>query len=176
MALGADVTPGGQIAVVVAASSSISSIGSICSATGGRNGWVSGGLDTWSRPGSGGSGGGFGSSYTYGSNDSNLDQPIVGNCAGGFDGSNGFTKKYTSSGYIDALIDDGNDYGQGQYTTTRYFGESTGTLYSTGGSGEYATRYGSSKPEVKTDNTGDGGDGRNGKGASGICIIRWSGK
>ena len=73
---------------------------------------------------------------------------------GGTDGSDG---EKSSSGSGSA--------GKGQGTTTREFGESTGTLYSSGGNGI------SDGAEAGADNTGDGGD--YGKaGGSGIVVIR----
>lgn len=72
--------------------------------------------------------------------------------AGGIDGANGSTNSLYRGG-------------TGQGTTTREFGEPTGNLYASGGSGV------SSGATAGADNTGDGGD--NGKaGGSGIVIIR----
>ena len=60
--------------------------------------------------------------------------------------------------------------GIGQGTTTRAFGESEGTLYSTGGYGSGWFTSGSNGAE----NTGNGGsNGTNLIGGSGIAIIRW---
>ena len=74
------------------------------------------------------------------------------NAAGGIDGANGSSYSF----YIG---------GTGQGTTTREFGESTGDLYASGGSGA------KSGATAGADNTGDGGD--NGKaGGSGIVVIR----
>ena len=74
------------------------------------------------------------------------------NAAGGIDGANGSTNSLYSGG-------------TGQGTTTREFGESTGDLYASGGSGV------SSGATAGADNTGDGGD--YGKaGGSGIVVIR----
>ena len=121
--------------------------------------------------GNGGSGGGHGSGfYTY-PFDTSQSRIQYSNSRGGTDGSDGEVLGGSAS-----VVQ-----GIGQHTTTRYFGESTGTLYSTGGNGGkgwygYPHFTGPSTPNVKTDNTGDGGDGNGGKGASGICIIRWSGK
>ena len=71
---------------------------------------------------------------------------------GGVDGANG----NSSSPYIG---------GKGQRTTTREFGESTGDLYASGGSGV------SNGATAGADNTGDGGDiGK--AGGSGIVVIR----
>ena len=201
--LGASVTPGDTIPVVVGAgqinSSNFgtegaiapsSSIGSICSAAGGFSAY---GSASRRFGGSGGSGGG-----TYGGN-------------GGSDGSS----------TIDSF-----GGGKGQGTTTRYFGESTGTLYAGGGgaggnhtynvvhiSGTDCTlddlknkadklyhlggaggggngdlyieatiwsggNSATNKVRVRTYengavNTGGGGGGNGGSGGSGICIIRW---
>ena len=56
-------------------------------------------------------------------------------------------------------------FGQGQGTTTRYFGESTGTLYSTGGCGfNVKNRWTATAP---------GAGGSCGDACPGICIIRW---
>ena len=72
--------------------------------------------------------------------------------AGGIDGANGSTNSLYRGG-------------TGQGTTTREFGESTGDLYASGGSGV------ASGATAGADNTGDGGD--NGKaGGSGIVVIR----
>ena len=74
------------------------------------------------------------------------------NAAGGIDGANGSTNSLYRGG-------------TGQGTTTREFGESTGDLYASGGSGV------SGGATAGADNTGDGGD--NGKaGGSGIVVIR----
>lgn len=74
------------------------------------------------------------------------------NATGGIDGANGSTNSLYRGG-------------KGQGTTTREFGESTGTLYASGGSGV------ATGAEAGADNTGDGGD--NGKaGGSGIVVIR----
>ena len=73
----------------------------------------------------------------------------------------------------------GTDSGEGQGTTTREFGESTGTLYS-GGGGAYAysgekgnggAGGGANGGESAVDNTGGGGGG-GGYGGSGIVVIR----
>lgn len=72
--------------------------------------------------------------------------------AGGIDGANGSSYSIYRGG-------------KGQGTTTREFGESTGDLYASGGSGV------ASGATAGADNTGDGGD--NGKsGGSGIVVIR----
>lgn len=94
--------------------------------------------------------------------------------AGGDGGSGGSqTSAYSLAGGSDG--EDGWSSGStGQHTTTREFGESTGTLYSTGG-GSYG--YASATGETDgADNTGDGAGGRNAypgyHGGSGILIIR----
>lgn len=102
--------------------------------------------------GDGGSGGGSGT----------LDQDKDGAYSkagvGGTDGANG----------------QGTHPGTGQGTTTREFGEPSGTLYATGGEG--AARN-SVTPDPVSQNTGDGGNGAGGSiestsGGSGIAIIR----
>ena len=79
-----------------------------------------------------------------------------GSSSGGTDGSDGVVP---SGAYASA--------GKGQGTTTREFGESTGTLYSTGGSG--------GQNKDRDPNTGDGGGSSSFggfSGGSGIVIIR----
>ena len=86
--------------------------------------------------------------------------------AGGNGGSGG--GGYNAAGGIDGANGNSNSLyrgGTGQGTTTREFGESTGDLYASGGSG---VRNGAT---AGADNTGDGGD--NGKaGGSGIVVVR----
>lgn len=65
--------------------------------------------------------------------------------------------------------------GKGQGTTTREFGESTGTLYASGGA--YNVNNGTNNVGNGANNTGDGGGGTNNnnkqtKGGSGIVVIR----
>lgn len=79
---------------------------------------------------------------------------------------------------------DGNDGGcvnggKGQGTTTREFGESTGTLYASGGSSGIAiARCSNSSNDIGCDqnitiaNSGNGGCGYRGTGSSGIVVIR----
>ena len=109
---------------------------------------AAGGNSGWKIGGSGGSGGG---SYRFG--------------IGGKDGGDGGT----TSSYFPGI---------GQHTTTRYFGESTGTLYSTGGNS--ADSYDAPRYDnyiAPQPNTGDGGHkGSRNAGGSGICIIRWGGQ
>lgn len=130
----------------------------ISSANGGSTGDYAGG--------NGGSGGG-GAGYE---NDSEKEKPGV----GGSNGSNGGRGNY--------------GYGTGQGTTTREFGETSGTLYAGGGGGgsTYGTYLqpaaggeggggkgaGSDGTQNGTVNTGGGGGGRDGAGGSGIVIIR----
>ena len=128
--------------------------------------------------GSGGSVGGYNGMYNH--------TLILG--AGGSDGSAGKDATYRNT------VTPG---GAGQGTTTRAFGESSGTLYAGGGSGDAWSRvtaadggaggggkgavYKSGKEEQPTDglpNTGGGGGGghhstRSGGGGSGLMIIRW---
>ena len=89
-------------------------------------------------------------------------------CVGGSDGSNGENGDGTG--------------GAGQGTTTREFGEPSGTLYAGGGSGAgYSSSLGpwpggagggGATGQDGTANTGGGGGGRGGRGGSGIVIIR----
>ena len=100
-------------------------------------------------------GGNGGSSFTNGPSGGNGGSGGGNNGGtGGTDGSDG-VKNSSSSGSA----------GKGQGTTTREFGEPTGDLYASGGSGI------SDGAEAGADNTGDGGD--YGKaGGSGIVVIR----
>lgn len=145
----------------VASSGGNSSFGSLASASGGGTGCTAGG--------SGGGGGGYraidGGGKTGG--------------AGGSDGSDGVNGYGTAS----------TKNGTGQGTTTREFGESTGTLYAGGGGGAAPLSTdtpgaggaggggnggyfnGASGGNGGT-NTGGGGGGYNGVGGSGIVIIR----
>ena len=149
-----------------------SSFGSLCSASGGGSAWAESG-------GSGGGGSGF---YLSSSNHIN----------GGNGGSNG-------SNGVNGWGTDGYHNGYGQGTTTREFGESSGTLYSGGGGGSGDCGYdfvnaGSggaggggnggfafTNGRNGTANTGGGGGGgcksdgsgyQGGYGGSGIVIIR----
>lgn len=126
--------------------------GSSYSASGG----AAGGAPYWNGSntvcgagGSGGSGGGAASSGGFAGG------------SGGSDGGNG------SSGRSNVFPV--SSAGSGQGTTTRAFGESSGELYSYGGSGG-----GGTPPVVGTlaANTGHGGQGSGGSGYSGIAIIR----
>ena len=119
---GVSVTYGNQITITVGAGGTYANNGGISSAAIGStvlvsaNGGNRGGTyGSAGYPGSGGSGGGGGYSSSSGK------------CYnGGSDGSNG-EYHYTSS--------NGTKYGYGQGTTTREFGQSTGTLYAGGGGG-----------------------------------------
>jgi hypothetical protein len=139
-------------------SGNISSVGDICSANGGSTA-------NYVYGGSGGSGGGNGY-HAYG-------YVGTGTSKGGSDGGDGGTTGYydTSNPYISSTI---TMYGgKGQGTTTRYFGESNGTLYSTGGDGVYYSNSGAEGGN----NTGNGGFGYYVRaGGSGIAIIRWGHK
>ena len=68
-----------------------------------------------------------------------------------------------------------NGGGRGQGTTTRAFGESNGTLYSTGGDGSDSRGGAGYNKSANTGNGGDaGGSGKNGgNGGSGILLVRW---
>lgn len=118
--------------ITVGGSGGSSSFGSILSATGGSNGTTYAGSHNTGNGGNGGSGGGCIS------------------CAGGSDGNDGAS--VTQNGFYG---------GTGQHTTTREFGESSGTLYSGGGGGGgfYATGA--------NGNRGAGGEGGGGTGGGG---------
>ena len=166
------VTPGQQLSVVVGnggpvsnsysfhnESGGASSIGSICSADGGKT--IAGSNCGGDGGSGGGAGYGNGAYYTSGYSGG----------LGGKDGGNGQSTCDSFSGWESG--------GKGQHTTTRYFGESTGTLYSTGGCGTDAfSLLEGGWYNVPSSNTGDGGSaGISGTvpkvGGSGICIIRW---
>lgn len=114
------VTPGGKYSVVVGGSTGTSSFGSLCSAAGGKS--APGSSYNWDGDGGdGGSGGGAASN-------GEVQYNKIGG-AGGSNGGNGGNCQYTAWG--DLLVY--NTGGKGQGTTTRAFGESSGTLYSGGG-------------------------------------------
>ena len=190
--LAQSVTPGSTIPIVVgaggiasaywfssgwkfteASNGSASSIGSICSANGGTYNFSHG-----CYGGNGGSGGGGCGGFNGGAKS-------AGN--GGSDGSDG--GKGIFSG------------GTGQHSTTRYFGESNGTLYAGGGGGGegivgaggaggggngggYGGWSNFGTGGAGSPNTGGGGGGATedignrraygGSGGSGVCIIRWA--
>ena len=126
--------------------------GSTYSASGGAAGgapWFNGNNTVCGDGGSGGSGGGSASSGGFAGG------------SGGSDGGNGSSGK--------SNVFPVGSVGSGQGTTTRAFGESSGELYSYGGSGG-----GGSVPVVGTlaANTGHGGQGSGGSGYSGIAIVR----
>lgn len=116
-----------------------------CEAKGGNAGGTANAHNGWNPGGAGGSGGGAGA----------WNNNLGG--AGGTNGGNGGNRGDRTGG-------------TGQGTTTREFGESSGTLYSTGGSGQ-ANANGSG-------NTGNGGSSKNQSegtgysGGSGIVVIR----
>jgi hypothetical protein len=116
--------------------------------------------------GNGGNGGSGGGGYMP--NISSSDGGSGATLFGGKDGGNGSSLSY--GGTVNAIG------GTGQGTTTRYFGESDGTLYSTGGT--TCKGYGTSISGAA--NTGDGasaGFANNpGVGGSGVAIIRWGKK
>lgn len=77
-------------------------------------------------------------------------------------------------GGTDGANGQGTHPGTGQGTTTREFGEPSGTLYATGGKGAAGNNI---TPDPVSQNTGDGGNGAGGSiestaGGSGIAIIR----
>lgn len=165
---GIAVTPGQQIPVVVGA----------------------GGLPlagTWSGSISSGSGGitSFGNFSVNGgiggSATSSTTNPGSGGSGGGSRGANGGFDGSNGGSYI-------GTGGSGQGTTTRAFGNSSGTLYSGGGAGASVngTSYtggaggGANSGLSASVNTGGGGGGGNsnsttdaGAGGSGIIIVRW---
>ena len=164
--LNTEVTPGQQLSIVVGnggpvssfsdASGGTSSVGDICSANGGNTG----GSNVGGNGGSGG-GAGYGSGMYYTSGFS-----------GGLGGKDGGDGQSTSNPFS-------INGGKGQHSTTRYFGESAGTLYSAGGCGTglWSLLKGGWY-NVPSSNTGDGGSagilGSDSRiGGSGICIIRW---
>ena len=146
-----NVTPGQKISVTVGSGGAVpsddyirnaggsSSLGSLCSASGGSsaNGGANGGP--------GGSGGGAGCQ-------SGADSQASGTWGqggdGGSDGGNGEGTR-TASGAR-------NSGGAGQGTTTRAYGQSSGTLYAGGGGGTARNTYGG----------GDGGSGGGGDGGN----------
>lgn len=124
--------------------------------------------------GSGGTPGESYSSGTAGGNTSAFSATANGGFGGGGtlspsggNGGSGGGAKDANGGIDGANGSSAGDYkgGTGQGTTTREFGESTGDLYASGGSGV------SSGAAAGADNTGDGGDYKK-AGGSGIVIIR----
>lgn len=111
------VTPGSKIAVTVGAGGTeggaggTSSFGTYLSASGGL---CAGDITTGSKGGSGGGGGALNGSYSY----------------GGCGGSNGSDSTGAYNGRNESYVG-----AKGQGTTTRAFGESSGTLYAGGGGG-----------------------------------------
>lgn len=105
--------------------------------------------------GSGGTSSAFGSSATGG---------YGAETGAGGDGGSGGGGTSSGIGGTDGSNGTGSNPGTGQGTTTREFGESTGTLYASGGDGIEGTMAAAS-------NTGDGGDAKK-AGGSGIVIIR----
>lgn len=100
---------------------------------------------------------------------------------GGSGGGSGTLNKDKDGAYSQAGVGgtdgangQGTHPGTGQGTTTREFGEPSGTLYATGGKGAAANNI---TPDPVSQNTGDGGNGAGGSiestaGGSGIAIIR----
>lgn len=164
-----NVTPGTQYAVVIGAGGAgdsnggTSSFGSLLSASGGGGAVIE-------KGGNGGSGGG-GGYYSYRAPDGSSNEYKA--TAGGSNGSDG--------GYSA-----GETAGKGQGTTTRAFGETSGTLYAgggggggdginSGGAGGGGNGGNNSAPTAGTANTGGGGGGGStgASGGSGIVIVRW---
>jgi hypothetical protein len=167
-----------------------SSIGTYCSANGGYSGgWYDGKDKTGSSSacGNGGSGG-AGCSWYYSTIKGfyNYRLSPYGYTTGAKDGGTTavqevffYYKGYNSNEWVYEFSNPFN-WGYGQGTTTRYFGESGGTLYASGGDSNtvYYT--------YRSANTGDGGNPSSQRynddysiqlglaGASGVAIIRWS--
>lgn len=132
------------------------------SANGGKGGYAGTTQPNGRNGGEGGSGGGAGGSYSIDIG------KFVASGAGGSDGGNG----------------GGSSGGTGQGTTTREFGESTGTLYAGGGGGAKSSSGSNSEGGSgggtagnggnASANTGGGGGGGStpANGGSGIIIIR----
>ena len=180
-----------------------SSVGSICSAAGGY------GDNNSTTPCWGGSGGGITArslNISFASSEASSGESIISFTPPGIDGGDAIKYSAIVSSYGSTIFsatkikEDGKCYlfsfnaqiGKGQGTTTRYFGESTGTLYAGGGVGmgigEVYTNGGnisniiSRLSIINSDGSGGGGNGRYhsisssttaNTGASGICIIRW---
>ena len=141
----------------------------LCTANGGEN--RSGSGDAYGGGDGGSGGGGAGRGY-----DSDGNGTFVKAGAGGTNGGNGGKGNFT--------------VGVGQRTTTREFGESSGTQYAGGGGGTIMYGSYSNSPTLEptyaaggdgggaagfksaNDNTGGGGGGRGGSGGSGIIVIR----
>ena len=165
--LGVDVTPGGVIAVTVGFGSNsrggggiggTSSIGSICSANGGFGGtgkYIGYPLNDYIGTGGNGGSGGGGTIFSTFKVSGNVTRGF-----GGVNGGDGETLTDTSS-FFDNFTCAG---GKGQHTTTRYFGESNGTLYASGSGGNNTASF-----EHFCFSTGNG----TAFGDSGIAIIRW---
>lgn len=118
----------------------------ICTAEGGKN-YIDDKVSRYAG-GNGGSGGG-GCSY----NSSDTSDNISG-CYGGSDGSNGEGSRYASP-----------TISLGQGTTTRAFGESSGTLYA-GGGGSGGAGYSNGNIGVLGGTGGAGGGGNGGRGGA----------
>ena len=176
-AKGVSVTPGQQVAVIVGAGATRSSFGgpdgSKSQAAGrgsdssfggthiGRGGWSGGNRSSSNRrDGDGGSGGSGGATSGTSSNQYN----------GGSDGKDGEGGNESAS--FDTIWN-GNTtqtwcYAYGQGSTTRAFGESSGTLYS-GGGGAGAWRNRGSSDGTSNTGGGSGGGGAGGYNANGVA-------
>jgi hypothetical protein len=99
---------------------------------------------------------------------------------GGKDGGDGYIRctstpydyyqYYGRDNLYHAIYYSGLRYCKGQGTTTRYFGESNGTLYSTGGDGY---NYSGGSYSTPSAGTGNGASSGVKYGGSGVAIIRW---
>ena len=206
MALGADVTPGQQISVVVGAGGAKISKNMFASNAnfGGQStvgdiaiAYYENFDGNICKKGSSGGGGYYVLNRTSSNGRYTFSRGYSGD--GGSDGGCGYYSHwlYTSTGTnYDKYNHNHGDVGK----TTRYFGESDGTLYAGGGAGcckdtngNDITKWedghkgtipgnggGGATAEDGAANTGGGGGGGNyatgsGAGGSGICIIRWGG-
>lgn len=193
---GISVTPGASIAVTIGAGGQggkdAASASDIIKATlGGTSSFGTYSVsNTNAEPSSGSSGGGV-SGFGHWNSTGLILEGYGGQ--GGQDGSNG----YKGESYLkDPILCPSGVYNQGQHTTTRAFGESSGTLFASGGCGLNMKAllsaflggggFDSGKDTLTTRNgaanTGGGGgvndnmwlnNKRGGNGGSGIVIVRW---
>lgn len=157
------VTPGQKFTVTVGngggymSDGGASSFGTVLTANGGKQGWNCHG--NWLN--TSGAAGGSGSAY-------------IRNGAPGTPGSNGSSgnsttwQEYDNDDVLQTYTVSG---GQGQGTTTKAFGETSGTLYSTGG--KYMAAGTGSDGAANSGNGGSGGNSSGRSGGTGVVIVRW---
>jgi hypothetical protein len=120
----------------------------------------------------------------------NYEGSYVSGGRGGIDGGDGNASTFIYSPFNSFYTETKTSYGyQGQGTTTRYFGESNGTLYATGGYGGHFSSFTGNNEiysNLYSPGTGNGGNGGISdktydftykgayKGSSGVAIIRWA--